>query len=263
MTATLLADVDLEPSYGQCFSTERPPLPLGCAVCGHAPYEHGETGCGAVAPHKYRTPDAEQVAARWDLLSAAGIWGRRMPAVDWFPPVMCAPAFENAADEQPVEEPVSGDVVELPMAPGGEEPRWQLYPDGWDAGFEPDLDDDDDEVAESLAIPRLPDLIAARPTAREPVTARARSTSPLAAACRTASAWLNLRTELRPHRPPRRQARAVSRRAVCRRPLSSRSTADMGWTASRPATRRERPPCGAGRPPDGSTPRLRDPVGVA
>ncbi|GAA4182050.1 hypothetical protein GCM10022252_07370 [Streptosporangium oxazolinicum] len=44
-----------------CFA-ESPPLPMGCAVCGHAPYAHG---CpGLAADHEYAQPSAELMAVR-------------------------------------------------------------------------------------------------------------------------------------------------------------------------------------------------------
>ncbi|MFI6814410.1 hypothetical protein ACIBG7_18510 [Nonomuraea sp. NPDC050328] len=103
------------PSYGPCFTTSRPPLPYGCGICGHAPYEHGPTGCGSVPAHEYVTPGPEQVAARWDLLRAAGIQGRHMPATEWLPPVECvpaAPAQPAEPDLTPVEEQASPLLVD-------------------------------------------------------------------------------------------------------------------------------------------------------
>ncbi|WP_344922760.1 hypothetical protein, partial [Streptosporangium oxazolinicum] len=46
-----------------CF-VDVPPLPMGCADCGHAPYAHG---CpGQVADHEYAQPTGALMAARLD-----------------------------------------------------------------------------------------------------------------------------------------------------------------------------------------------------
>ncbi|MFI6452344.1 hypothetical protein ACIBF6_12370 [Streptosporangium amethystogenes] len=58
-----------------CF-TERPPLPMGCAVCGHAPYAHG---CpGQAADHEYAQPSGELMAERLDARRRLGL-GRTLP----------------------------------------------------------------------------------------------------------------------------------------------------------------------------------------
>ncbi|MBG0814327.1 hypothetical protein [Planomonospora sp. ID82291] len=63
---------------------------MGCAVCGHPPYDHG---CLHAEAHAYRVPSAEQVAARWELIRAARLDELRMPARDWVRPAECLPAL--------------------------------------------------------------------------------------------------------------------------------------------------------------------------
>jgi hypothetical protein len=79
----------IESVCGPCFSAERPPLPMGCAVCGHPPYDHG---CLHVETHDYRVPSTGQAAARWELIRAARLDELRMPARDWVRPAECLPA---------------------------------------------------------------------------------------------------------------------------------------------------------------------------
>ncbi|WP_326646456.1 hypothetical protein OG884_17700 [Streptosporangium sp. NBC_01755] len=58
-----------------CFA-ESPPLPMGCAVCGHAPYAHG---CpGQAADHEYAQPSGELMAERLHVRRRLGL-GRTLP----------------------------------------------------------------------------------------------------------------------------------------------------------------------------------------
>ncbi|WP_326635889.1 hypothetical protein OG884_22640 [Streptosporangium sp. NBC_01755] len=73
-----------------CFA-ERPPLPMGCAVCGHAPYAHG---CpGQAADHEYAQPSGELMAERLDVRRRLGL-GRTLPTFE--------PAHEVTAHLVPV-----------------------------------------------------------------------------------------------------------------------------------------------------------------
>ncbi|MEV4745171.1 hypothetical protein AB0K21_02220 [Streptosporangium sp. NPDC049248] len=73
-----------------CF-TERPPLPMGCAVCGHAPYAHG---CpGRAADHEYAQPSGELMAERLDVRHRLGL-GQTSPTFQ--------PAYEVTAQLAPV-----------------------------------------------------------------------------------------------------------------------------------------------------------------
>lgn len=67
---------------GICTSyAKTPPMPMGCAVCGHPPYAHGCTLCPA--DHDYAVPTPEQYARRMDAWHAAGphrLPGRNAPA---------------------------------------------------------------------------------------------------------------------------------------------------------------------------------------
>ncbi|MBG0820054.1 hypothetical protein HS048_04790 [Planomonospora sp. ID91781] len=91
-------DAEGEPVDGPCFSTTRPPLPMGCAVCGHPPYDHG---CLRVDVHDYQAPSGAQIRARQGLIRAARLDEQGMPATAWVRPSMCVPV---AAEETPVEE---------------------------------------------------------------------------------------------------------------------------------------------------------------
>lgn len=52
-----------------CFA-DAPPMPMGCALCGHAPYSHG---CpGRPSDHEYAAPSPEQFAQRLAARRAAG-----------------------------------------------------------------------------------------------------------------------------------------------------------------------------------------------
>ncbi|WP_329088665.1 MULTISPECIES: hypothetical protein [unclassified Streptosporangium] len=80
-----------------CFA-ESPPLPMGCADCGHAPYAHG---CpGRPADHEYAQPSAELMAVRLEA--------RRLGVL--------LPAFVPTADEASVE------AIPLVPAQGRPEP---------------------------------------------------------------------------------------------------------------------------------------------
>ncbi len=58
-----------------CFA-ESPPLPMGCAACGHAPYAHG---CpGRAADHEYAQPSGELMSARLEARRRVGL-GRGLP----------------------------------------------------------------------------------------------------------------------------------------------------------------------------------------
>lgn len=88
-----------EPVYGPCFSSARPPLPMGCRLCGHPPYEHG---CDHMGAHEYEAPTRRQIDARRDLIRLARLDELGMPARDWVRPTKCAPA---AAGTEAVAQP--------------------------------------------------------------------------------------------------------------------------------------------------------------
>ncbi|GGK62105.1 hypothetical protein Ppa06_61060 [Planomonospora parontospora subsp. parontospora] len=119
-------DAGEEPVCGPCFSASRPPLPMGCAVCGHPPYDHG---CLHVDEHDYQAPSGAQIRARQDLIRAARLDEQGMPATAWVRPSMCVPV---AAEEAPVEEvpavPVPRTAEPAPQAaprpPVHGEPVW-------------------------------------------------------------------------------------------------------------------------------------------
>ncbi|MER5644949.1 hypothetical protein [Streptosporangium sp. NPDC002524] len=61
-----------------CFA-DSPPLPMGCADCGHAPYAHG---CpGQVTDHEYAQPTGALMAERLDARRRLGL-GRTLPTVE-------------------------------------------------------------------------------------------------------------------------------------------------------------------------------------
>ncbi len=68
-----------------CFA-DAPPLPMGCAVCGHAPYAHGCTQLHT-PDHDYQVPDGGLMAAR---LEARCTGSRPMPRL--IQPELAAPA---------------------------------------------------------------------------------------------------------------------------------------------------------------------------
>ncbi|GAA3419347.1 hypothetical protein GCM10018952_58410 [Streptosporangium vulgare] len=58
-----------------CFA-DAPPLPMGCAVCGHAPYAHG---CPSqTTDHEYAQPSGKLMAERLDVRRRLGM-GRTPP----------------------------------------------------------------------------------------------------------------------------------------------------------------------------------------
>jgi hypothetical protein len=100
---------------------------MGCAVCGHPPYDHG---CLHVDEHDYQAPSGAQIRARRHLISAARLDEQGMPATAWVRPSMCVPV---AAEEMPVEEvsavPVPRTAEPAPQAmsrpPVPAEPGWR------------------------------------------------------------------------------------------------------------------------------------------
>ncbi|MET8047504.1 hypothetical protein ABZU75_07855 [Streptosporangium sp. NPDC005286] len=73
-----------------CFA-EAPPMPMGCAVCGHAPYAHG---CPRqTADHEYAQPSGELMAERLDVRRQFGL-GRTLPTFE--------PAHEVTAQPTPL-----------------------------------------------------------------------------------------------------------------------------------------------------------------
>jgi hypothetical protein len=89
------------PVYGPCFSGRRPPLPMGCRVCGHPPQAHG---CDHVEAHEYEVPSADQMVARLGGIRALGLDVVSMPASEWVRPHECAtePVSAEAFPAQPV-----------------------------------------------------------------------------------------------------------------------------------------------------------------
>ncbi|WP_440101336.1 hypothetical protein [Streptosporangium sp. H16] len=83
-----------------CFA-EAPPLPMGCADCGHAPYAHG---CpGQVADHEYAQPTGALMAERLDARRRLGL-GRALPTFEPArevpaQPIPLVPAPRQAAPE--------------------------------------------------------------------------------------------------------------------------------------------------------------------
>ncbi|MEU4829972.1 hypothetical protein [Streptosporangium sp. NPDC023615] len=58
-----------------CFA-DAPPMPMGCATCGHAPYAHG---CpGQASDHEYLQPSAELMDERLEARHRLGL-GRTLP----------------------------------------------------------------------------------------------------------------------------------------------------------------------------------------
>src|SRR5437868_11756254 len=104
--------------YGPCYSDARPPLPLGCGVCGHPPYSHGQ-GCGhpAVSDHSYEVPSHDQIEARFHLIRSAGLNDRRMPAINWMPPTTCAITSMRAVESVPPRSPHPPVVPQTSVTP--------------------------------------------------------------------------------------------------------------------------------------------------
>ncbi|WP_449060665.1 hypothetical protein, partial [Planomonospora algeriensis] len=119
-------DAEGEPVCGPCFSPSRPPLPMGCAVCGHPPYDHG---CLRVDAHDYRAPSGAQIRARQHLIRAARLDEQGMPATAWVRPSVCAPvaAEETPVEEVPVKEVPIEEVSAVPV-PRTAEPAPQAAP---------------------------------------------------------------------------------------------------------------------------------------
>ncbi|WP_326829106.1 hypothetical protein OIE13_31480 [Streptosporangium sp. NBC_01810] len=61
-----------------CFA-DAPPLPMGCAACGHAPYAHG---CpGQSADHEYAQPSGALMAERLEVRRQLGL-GQALPTFE-------------------------------------------------------------------------------------------------------------------------------------------------------------------------------------
>ncbi|WP_436762528.1 hypothetical protein [Streptosporangium sp. V21-05] len=87
-----------------CFA-DAPPLPMGCADCGHAPYAHG---CpGRAADHEYAQPSAELMDVR--------LQARRLGVP--------LPAFVSSVDQAPAE------VISPMPARGRPEPPVPVVPE--------------------------------------------------------------------------------------------------------------------------------------
>ncbi|MFI6509929.1 hypothetical protein ACIBCT_20190 [Streptosporangium sp. NPDC050855] len=101
-------------------------MPMGCAVCGHAPYAHG---CpGQAADHEYLQPSAELMDERLDARRRLGL-GRALPT---FGPVRevtarptLVPAPRRAEPEAAPSRTRSVGRTDLrrPAAPGGVRPH--------------------------------------------------------------------------------------------------------------------------------------------
>ncbi|WP_433373172.1 hypothetical protein [Streptosporangium sp. CA-115845] len=109
-----------------CFA-ESPPLPMGCAVCGHAPYAHG---CpGQAADHEYAQPSGELMAERLDVRRRLGL-GRTLPT---FQPayevtvcsaaVVPAPCQAERERTQPPTRPAGRTDIRRPALPGTGRPH--------------------------------------------------------------------------------------------------------------------------------------------
>ncbi|MGC5009833.1 hypothetical protein ACLQ2R_03610 [Streptosporangium sp. DT93] len=109
-----------------CFA-DVPPLPMGCAACGHAPYAHG---CpGQAADHEYLQPSAELVAQRLDVRHRLGL-GQTLPTFEPARPVTTwptpVPAPRQAEPTPSRTRPAGRTDLRRPAAPGGARPHRQV-----------------------------------------------------------------------------------------------------------------------------------------
>ncbi|MFJ2028013.1 hypothetical protein [Streptosporangium sp. NPDC087985] len=86
MTNPSAAVLDRQAASGcGCFA-DRPPMPMGCAACGHPPYAHG---CDQATPgHDYAQPSGALIAERLRVRHRLGL-GRVLPV--YGPPAVVAP----------------------------------------------------------------------------------------------------------------------------------------------------------------------------
>lgn len=93
-------------------------MPMGCAVCGHAPYAHG---CpGQPADHEYAQPSGELMAERLDARRRLGL-GRPLPPFEHTREVPAQPTPLVPAPRQ-VEPDPSPSRVRRPAAPNAARP---------------------------------------------------------------------------------------------------------------------------------------------
>ncbi|MFI6451676.1 hypothetical protein ACIBF6_08965 [Streptosporangium amethystogenes] len=112
-----------------CF-TERPPLPMGCAVCGHAPYAHG---CpGRAADHEYAQPSGELMAERLDVRHRLGL-GQTSPTFQpayevtaQLAPVVPAPRQVEREKTSARTRPAGRTDARRPVMPGTGRPHWPV-----------------------------------------------------------------------------------------------------------------------------------------
>ncbi|MFJ2034360.1 hypothetical protein [Streptosporangium sp. NPDC087985] len=86
MTNPSAAVLDRQAASGCGCFTHRPPMPMGCAACGHPPYAHG---CNQATPgHGYAQPSSALIAERLRVRHQLGL-GRVLPV--YGPPAVVAP----------------------------------------------------------------------------------------------------------------------------------------------------------------------------
>ncbi|MGW0590813.1 hypothetical protein [Streptosporangium sp. NPDC002607] len=109
-----------------CFA-ESPPLPMGCAVCGHAPYAHG---CpDQAADHEYTQPSGELMAERLDVRRRLGL-GRTLPTFEpargvttQLAPVVPAPRQAERETPSARTRPAGRTDARRPVMPGAGPPH--------------------------------------------------------------------------------------------------------------------------------------------
>ncbi|MFI6452474.1 hypothetical protein ACIBF6_13025 [Streptosporangium amethystogenes] len=90
-----------------CFA-DSPPLPMGCAVCGHAPYAHG---CpGQSSDHDYAQPSAALMAEHLEVRRRLGL-GRTLPTFE--------PVREVTAQPTPVPRQADPEAAPSRTRPAG------------------------------------------------------------------------------------------------------------------------------------------------
>lgn len=113
-----------------CFA-DAPPLPMGCAACGHAPYAHG---CpGQSADHEYAQPSGALMAERLEVRRQLGL-GQALPTFEPAREVTAQPTLVPAPRQADPEATVAHPAHRTHRHPTPGDARRPPAPAGRDAG---------------------------------------------------------------------------------------------------------------------------------